>query len=226
MRISAGIGDSSRGEPDRRRVDEHLRLRQLGLDDRLVPGHRAKVHVARAAAEVLDHRLRPVEVAVEHDDPLEALADEPVDDGARAAARAQDHGVARHLLASDELVERDLEARHVRVVPDELLALLGERVHGPGDVGLVGQAVRVRDDALLVRDRHVGAQEVVRAQLGDRLGERDRGAIPELVRRVDAEVIEGRLLHRARERMGHRVADEDDALRHARTPSSSWKKPG
>ena len=56
-------------------------------------------------------------------DPLEALADEPVDDGARAAAGAQDDRLARHLLAPDEPVERDLEAGDVGVVADQPLAL-------------------------------------------------------------------------------------------------------
>ena len=32
-------------QPDRRRVDEDAGLRELGLDDRLVPGHRAQLHV-------------------------------------------------------------------------------------------------------------------------------------------------------------------------------------
>ena len=119
-----------------------------------------------------------------------------------------------------------LEARHVRVVPDELLALLGDGVDRAGRVGLLGELVHQGDDPLLVGDRDVGAQEVLAAELGDRLRERHRGAVPQLVGRVDAQVVEGRLLHGSGERMGHRVADEDDALRHARTPSSSRKKPG
>ena len=134
--------------------------------------------------------------------------------------------MARHLLAPDELVERDLEARDVRVVADEPLALAGERVHGAGERRLLGEAVDHRHDPLLVRDRDVGAEEVVAAQLDDGVAEGDRGAIPQLVLRVDAELIEGRLLHRAGQRMGHRMADEDDAFRHARTPSRSLKKPG
>ena len=48
-----------------------------------------------------------VQVAVEHDDPLEALADQAVDHGPRTAAGAQHHRVARHLLAAHELVEGD-----------------------------------------------------------------------------------------------------------------------
>ncbi len=213
-------------EPDRGRVHQDLRLRQLGLDDRLVPGHRPQLHVRGAAPEVLDQPLGPVEVAVEHDDPLEALADQAVDDGPRAAAGAQHDRGPGHLLAADEDVERDLEAGHVGVVADELAALLGQRVDGAGRVRLVGELVDHRDDPLLVGDRDVGAQEVVGAQLHDRVAEIDRGSIPQLVLRIDAEVVEGRLLHGSRERMGDRVADEDDALRHARTPSSSLAKPG
>ena len=51
-------------------------------------------------------------------------------------------------------------------------------------------------------------------------------AVPELVARIHPEVVEGGLLHRPGQRVGDRMADEDDALRHARTPSSSRKKPG
>ena len=43
---------------------------------------------------------------------------------------------------------------------------------------------------------------VIAAQLGNRVGELDRLAIPELVLRVDAELVEGGLLHRPRERVG------------------------
>ena len=87
-------------------------------------------------------------------------------------------------------------------------------------------AVDERDDLLLVGDRDVGAEEVVAAQLADRVGQLDRRAVPELVPGVDAAVVEGRLLHRAGQRVGDRMADEDHALRHARTLSSSAKKPG
>ena len=71
----------------------------------------------------LTSALRPMEMAVEDDDPLEALGDQPVDDGARAAAGSEHDRVARHLLLADEPVERDPEAGHVRVVADEPLAL-------------------------------------------------------------------------------------------------------
>ena len=91
---------------------------------------------------------------------------------------------------------------------------------------LLGQPVDHRHDPLLVRDRDVGAEEVVAAELGDRVGQGDRGAVPQLVARVDAELVERGLLHRARQRVGHRMADEDDALGHARTLSRSAKKPG
>ncbi len=115
---------------------------------------------------------------------------------------------------------------HVGVVADELLALLGDRVDRTRRVGLVGLAIHVGDDPLLVGDRDVGAQELVGAQLRDRLGELDGRPVPELVPGVDAQLVEAGLLHRPGQRVGHRVADEDDALRHARTPSSSRKKPG
>ena len=155
-------------QADRRRVDEDLGLGQLGLDDRLVPRHRPQLHVGRAPAEVLDQALGAVEVAVEHDDPLEALGDQAVDDRPGAAAGAEHHRLARHLLLADQPVERDLEAGHVGVVADQPLALAGDRVDRAGRVGLLGQPVDHRDDPLLVRDRHVGAQELVVAQLGDR----------------------------------------------------------
>ena len=47
----------------------------------------------------LTSALGAVEVAVEHDDPLEALGDQAVDDGPGAAAGPEHDRVARHLLA-------------------------------------------------------------------------------------------------------------------------------
>ena len=158
-------------QPDRRRVDQDLGLGQLGLDDRLVPRHRPQLHVRRAAPEVLDQPLPAVEVAVEHDHPLEPLADEAVDDGPRAAAGAQHDRGARHLLAADQRVERDLEPGHVRVVADELATLLGQRVDRARRVRLLGQLVDHRHDPLLVGDRDVGAEEVVGPQLHDGVAE-------------------------------------------------------
>ena len=64
------------------------------------------------------------------------------------------------------------------------------------------------------------------AELRDGIGELDRGAVPELVGRVDAERVEGRLLHGAGQGVRDRMADEDDALGHARTSWRSSKKPG
>ena len=84
----------------------------------------------------------------------------------------------------------------------------------------------MRHDPLLVRDGHVAPEEVVAAELADRLGQRHRRPVPELVGGVDPQLVEGGLLHRARQGVGHRMADEDHALGHARTPSSSLKKPG
>ncbi len=214
------------GQADRCRVDEDLGLGQLRFDDRLVPRHRPQLHVRGRPPEVLDEAFGAVEVAVEHDDALEALADEAVHHGPAPTARPQDHRHARHLLPPDEPVERDLEARHVGVVADEPLALARERVHGARVRRLLGEAIDHGHDPFLVRDRDVGAEEVVAADLDDRVAQGDRGAIPRLVASVDAELIERRLLHRAGQRVSHRMTDEDDALGHARTPSRSLKKPG
>ncbi len=167
-----------------------------------------------------------MEVPVEHDDPLEAFGDETVDDGPGAATGAEHDRLARHLLLADEPVQRDPEAGDIRVVTDETLALARDRVDRAGGLGVVVEPVDHRHDPLLVRDRDVGAQELVRPQLGDGVRELDRGAIPGLVAGVDAERIEGGLVHGARERMGHGVADQNDALGHARTLSRSSKKPG
>ena len=176
--------------------------------------------------EVLDHALGPMEVPVEHDDPLEALRDQAVDDGAGPATGAEHDGLAGHLLLADQPVEGDLESGHVGVVADQALALAGDRVDRAGAVRLLGQPVDHRDDPLLVRDGHVGAEEGVGAQLGNGVGQLDRGAVPGLVGRVDAERIKGRLLHRPGQRMSDGVADQDHALCHARTLSRSSKKPG
>ena len=116
--ISAGDGRLVAVQADRGGVDQHPGLGQLGLDDRLVPGHRLELHVGRALAEEPDQRLGPVEVAVEDDDPQEAGGDQAVDHGPAAAAGPEHDRLAGHLLAADELVERLLEAGHVGVVAD------------------------------------------------------------------------------------------------------------
>ena len=167
-----------------------------------------------------------MQVAVEDDDPLEALGDEAVDDGARAAAGAEDHRVARHLLRPTSLSSATLKPADVGVVADELLAFLGDRIDRARRVGLLGQPIHQRDDPLLVRDRDVRAQELVGPQLGDRVRELDRTPVPQLVAGVDPELVEGGLLHRARERVGDGMADQDDPPGHARTRSRSAKNPG
>ena len=167
-----------------------------------------------------------MQVAIEDDDTLEPRADEPVDHGARAAARAEQDGLARHLLAADELVERRRKPGHVGVVPDEPLPFARERVDGAGDLRLLRQLVDQRDDPLLVRDRDVHAEEVVAADLCDGVREGDRGPVPQLIPGIDAQLVEGSLLHRPGQRVRHGVADEDDPLAHDRILSRSAKKPG
>ena len=176
---------------------------------------------------MLDEPLGSMQVPVEHDDPLEALGDQAVDDRPCAAARPEDDRRARHLLLADELVEREPEAGHVGVVPDEALAFLRDRVDRARACGFLGQPVDERDHPLLVRDRDVGAEEVVAFAApsiasGRTIGARSQSSYVG----VDALVVERGLLHRARQRVGDRMTDEDDALRHARTLSRSAKKPG
>ncbi len=146
--------------------------------------------------------------------------------GSSRPAGTQDDGVARHLLPADELVQGDLEAGHVGVVADELLALPRDDVDRARCLSVLGQAVHQGDDVLLVGDCHVGAQEVVATKFCDRLGEIDLAPVPQLVAGVDPKRVEGSLLHRSREGVGDRVADQDDSVGHARSLSNSLKKPG
>ena len=62
---------------------------------------------------------------------------------------------------------------------------------------LLGQPIDEGDRLLLVRDRDVGAQEFVAPNLRDGIRELLWGAIPQLVLRVDAQTVEGGLVHRA-----------------------------
>jgi len=179
-----------------------------------------------AALEMLHEALRPVEVAVEDDDPHEAGPDQPMDDRPRAAAGPEDDRLARHLLATDELVERGTEARHVGVVADEPPAFTRDRIDGAGRERVLGRAVDERDDTLLVRNRHVRPEEVVAADLVDGVGELHGRPVPELVLRVESRRVERGLLHGAGERVGDGVADEHDPLAHDRILSSSSKKRG
>ena len=153
-------------------------------------------------------------------------ADQRRDDRAGGAAGAENHGLAGHLLLADDLVEGGLEAGHVGVVADELLAVARDHVDCAGRLGIFGQAVDERDDVLLVGDGHVRSEEIVAPKLCDRVCEVDLPAVPQLVAGIDPEGVEGSLLHRAREGMGDRVADQDDSVGHARSLSSSVKKLG
>ena len=105
--------------------------------------------------------------------------------------------------------------------PIELPAVARDDVDRAGRLGVFGQPVHHRDDVFLVGNGHVRAEEVVAAELGDRLGKVDLSPIPQLVPGVDLQGVESSLLHRTREGMGDRVADQDDSIGHARSLSSS-----
>ena len=153
--------------------------------------------------------------------------DQAVDDGPRAAAGPEHDRRARGIFCLPTSLSSATVKPGTSVLwPTSRLPSLRDRVDRAGRVGLLGQPVDERHDPLLVRDRDVRAEEVVAAQLGDRVRQADRRPVPQLVRRVDALVVERGLLHRARQRVGDGMADEDDALRHARTLSRSSKKPG
>ena len=205
-------GDCWSALRDRGSVDQHLGLGQLGLDDRLVPRHRPQLHVRGGSPEVTHQALRPMEVPVEDDDPLEAGRDQRVDRGPGAAAGADDHRCLGHLLAADQRVQRRAETDHVRVVTDQPCALARHRVDGAGLLGLLGQPVDHRHHPLLVREADVGAQVVLAAQLLDRVGQGHQGHIDRLVARVDTELVEGGLLKPARERLRYRMTDQKDPL--------------
>ncbi len=179
-----------------------------------------------ALAEEANQPLRPMEVAVEDDDAQEATRDEAVDDRPRAAPGPQHDRRAWHLLAPDQLVESDLEGRHVGVVADQPAALAGDGVDRARRLRVLGQAVDHGHHPLLVRDGHVGAQVVVAPQPLDRFGQLGHGHIEQLIASVDAGRVEGGLLHGSGERVGDRVSDEDEALAHARILSRSRKKAG
>ena len=165
MRISPGIGETSSVSP----IEVALtRTFVCASSDSMIDSCQGIALSSMCAAlrpKWLHQPLRAMEVAVEDDDAQEAGADQAVDDGPRAAAGPEHDRLARHLLAPDELVQRGLEARHVRVVADEPPALAGERVDRAGGLRLLGQPVDERHDPLLVRDRDVHPEEVVAADL-------------------------------------------------------------
>ena len=108
---SAGIGDTSLVRP----IDVALMSTLVfASSDSMIDscqGMALRSMCAALRAKNLTSALGAMEVAVEHDDPLEPGPDQAVDDGARAAAGAEDDRLARHLLAPDELVERGRETR-------------------------------------------------------------------------------------------------------------------
>ena len=95
-RISAGIGETSPCSP----IDVALtRTRVLASSDSMIDSCQGIARSSMWAAlrpKCLTSALGPVEVAVEHDDPLEALGDEAVDDRAarRRRHRARPPGAA------------------------------------------------------------------------------------------------------------------------------------
>ena len=95
----------------------------------------------------------------------------------------------------------------LRVVADELRAVLRDGVHGARALGLVREAVEHGHDALLVRHADAGAQVVFAAQGLDGLGEADRRRVDGLIGGIDACRHEGRPLECLGERVGNRVAE-------------------
>ena len=117
-------------------------------------------------------------------------------------------------LRTDDFLGANVTIPHKeRVVP--LVDRLTEEAHATGAVNTITKEGR----KLVGHNTDVPGFKVALDQL-------DRRLVPQLVGRIDAQRIEGRLLHRAGQRMGHRVADQDHALRHARTLSRSSKNPG
>ena len=125
-RSSAGIGVSSEVSP----IDVALmRSFVLASSDSMIEschGIASQLHVRRAPPEVLDERLGPVEVAIEDDHPLEAFADEAVDDRACPAAGARARPRPRGIFwRPTSLSSATLKPAHVGVVADQLLRLPG-----------------------------------------------------------------------------------------------------
>ena len=122
-RSSPGIGVSSACEADRGRVDEDPGLRQLRLDDRLVPGHRPELHVGGAPAEVLDQASARWRCRLKTTIRRKPSVMSPWTT-ARAPPPAPRTTAWRGIFCRPtRRVEGDLEAGHVGVVADQPLAL-------------------------------------------------------------------------------------------------------
>ena len=76
----------------------------------------------------------------------------------------------------------------------ELVTVAGDGVDRAGGLGLLGEAVDHGHHAVLVGDADVGAQVVVTAEGGDRLGQVDGGRVDGLVADIDAGSLERCLL--------------------------------
>ena len=139
--------------------------------------------MARAAREVPDQRLGPMEVPVQDSDVLEAGTDEHRHHGARPAAGTEHHRVARPLALhpGENRFEAGADAIGIGVVAAQATIVTDEDVDRAADAGVVRQCIRQRRGLLLVRRRDQRAREVVAgSQLAQRVGQLVRPALPAL----------------------------------------------
>lgn len=106
------------------------------------------------------------------------------------------------------------DAGDIRVRGVQLAVAADDGVHRADAFGERVEAVDEAEHGFLVRDGDVGAQQLGGAQALERDGEVGGRDVPRLVPGVDSEGIEGGLLEARRDRVGDRVAEEGDALRH------------
>ena len=201
-------------DADAARVDEQFGARELGLDDRVVPGACAKLQVPRGAREVRDQRLGPMKVAVQHRDALKAGADQHGDDGARPSAGAEHDRIARPLALDPrkDRGETGADAIRVGVVPAQATVDPDEDVDRPAQPTVVRERVRQRGSLLLVRrgDQRA-AERVVASDLSQRIGELMRPPLPSLDLERRPDIGQGGPKHALEGRLGQRVADDRKA---------------
>ena len=122
----------------------------------LVPRDRAHAPAARRPQR-LHERPRALERPAR--DEHVVVGEDLEDASARGTARAED----QHLLSGGHargLLERHAEAVTVRVVADQARAAAGDRVHRADAARLLARLVHEAQRRLLVRDRHVRAEDV------------------------------------------------------------------
>jgi len=163
-----------------------------------------KSAIARGSCEVRNHRLRLVQMAVEHGDPLKSRADEDCHDRARPTAGTQHHRLPWPLALGlgQDRCQAGAYAVDIGVVTAQAGAAAHDHVRRAAELGVVGEGIGQAGGPLLVRGCDQCAGEGIVAERLDGRRELMRSPLPALDDDLAPGRFEGGTQHRLDGGMG------------------------